>query len=88
MGAAIDEFNRAGFVPKWDKYQVFETAAGVTNRNLYSGLLEDRDFNWLGHSDLDRALSLAERFQLREASALAQLAACRGMLSQIPLPKK
>ncbi len=86
MGLAIEEFNRAGFAPEWEKYQVIETAAGVTQKNVYSGLsglLDDRDFTWLGQTDLDRALSLAEKLHLREASALAQLAACRGMLSKV-----
>jgi hypothetical protein len=86
MGLAIQEFNGAGFSPEWEKYQVIETPAGVTSKNLYSGvsgLLEDGDFRWLGQTDLDRALTLAEEFHLREASALAQLAACRGMLSRV-----
>jgi hypothetical protein len=86
MSVAIEEFNRAGFVPEWEKYQVIVTSAGVTQKNAYSGLgglLDDRDFNWLGLTDLDRALTLAQQFHLREASALAQLATCRGMLSKV-----
>lgn len=91
MGLAIEEFNRAGFAPEWEKYQVIETAAGITTKNLssgLSGLLEDGDFRWLGQTDLDRALTLAEQLQMKEASALAQLAACRGMLSKIQPQKQ
>jgi hypothetical protein len=85
MGRA-SAFNTAGFLPEWEKYQLIETPAGVTQKNLHSGLsglLEDGDFRWLGQIDLDRALTLAEQLQLKEASALAQLAACRGMLAKI-----
>ncbi|MFY9554011.1 MAG: hypothetical protein WAV47_04745 [Blastocatellia bacterium] len=91
MGLAIEEFNRAGFVPEWEKHQVIETPAGVSIKNVYSGvsgLLDDRDFNWLGQTDLERALLLAERVHLKEASALAQLAACHGKLSRIQPQKQ
>jgi hypothetical protein len=89
MGRAIEAFNTAGFLPEWEKHQLIETPAGVTQKNLHSGLsglLEDGDFRWLGQIDLDRALTLAEQLQLKEASALAQLAACRGMLARIQPP--
>ena len=86
MGVAIEQFNGAGFLPEWETFQVIQAAAGITRKNLNSGLsalLEDGDFRWLGQTDLDRALTLAEQLHLREASALAQLAACRGMLSKV-----
>lgn len=90
MGLAVEEFNGAGFGPEWERYQTVETAAGITRKNVYGGLsvlLDDRDFTWLGQMDFDRALELAEHLHSREASALAQLAACRGMLSKVQ-PRK
>jgi|GEM_PF-4154149 len=84
MSLAVAEFNHAGFVAEWEKTQHIETPAGISMKILQSGLsglLDDGDFTSLGRIDLDRALMLAEQLQLKEASALAQLAACRGALS-------
>jgi hypothetical protein len=85
MELAIAEFNRAGFVPELEKYQEIEvpneSGRGVTAINLgLRPLFNYWTLQWLGLKDFDRALILAQQFQMREASALVQLAACRGVL--------
>jgi hypothetical protein len=87
MATAIEEFNRAGFVPEWDKYQ--DMANGGEDPNaitrIYIGLrnVSESNFQLLGSLDLDRALGIAQQLKMREASALAQLALCRGALSKL-----
>ncbi|HKS40582.1 MAG TPA: hypothetical protein VJX74_08185, partial [Blastocatellia bacterium] len=82
---AIKEFNRAGFVPELDKYQEVEAAGGKKPVKINTGLntlLNVREFQWFGSRDFDRTLMLAQQFQMKEASAIAQLAACRGALAK------
>jgi hypothetical protein len=90
MKLAIDELNRAGMAPEWEKYEEIETTSGgekaKTTSRVYIGLsvlLESQDFQWLGNVDFDRGLALAQQVQMREASALAQLAVCRGALNKL-----
>ena len=89
MKQAIEEFNRAGFAPEWEKGQESGPPAlggkVMTSRvNIgLSPLLDDENFYRLGSADFDRALAVAQRFKMREASALAQLAVCRGALSKL-----
>lgn len=85
MELAIKEFNRAGFAPELNKYQEIEIAgeSGQKVVNINTGLnvlLNAREFHWFGSRDFDRTLMLAQQFQMKEASAIAQLAACRGAL--------
>ena len=89
MKQAIEEFNRAGFASQWEKGQEVGNSneagkgkPGSVNVGL-SPLLDDEDFYRLGGLDFDRAWAVAQRFQMREASALAQLAACRGAFSKL-----
>jgi hypothetical protein len=91
MRLAIAEFNRAGFSSEFETRQTIQAAAGTdaTIEELgLSGLLEDRDFMWLAHSDPERALELAEQLSPREASALVQLAVCRAMHSKLQPQKQ
>ena len=83
MELAIKEFNRAGFAPEWFKYQDVETASGkkFEKANIGIGtLLSVRDFQGRGRADFDRTLMLTQQFQMKEAMAIAQLAACQGAL--------
>lgn len=85
MELAVKEFNRAGFAPELNKYQEIEIAgeSGKKVVNINTGLnvlLNAREFHWFGSRDFDRTLMLAQQFQMKEASAIAQLAACRGAL--------
>jgi hypothetical protein len=84
MKLAIEEFNRAGFASEWEKGESpAEPGRGKTRVNIgLSPLLDDESFYQLGSADFERALAVAQRIQLREASALVQLAACRGALSK------
>ena len=85
MGLAIEEFNHAGFSPELEKRQTIETPGGIATTIIAGGLsvlIDDTDFNWLGQTDPERALTLAEKLSPREASALAQLAVCRAMVSK------
>ena len=92
MKQAIEEFNRAGFASEWEKGQDVgssnEAGKGKPSSvNIgLSTLLDDEDFYRLGGLDFDRAWALAQRFQMREASALAQLAICRGALAKLQPP--
>ena len=95
MKLAIDEFNRAGIAPEWEKYEEIDTTRGgekgKTRVNVgLSGWLGHPDFQWLGSIDFDRSLVLAQQVQMREASALVQLAVCRGALTKLQAlsPKK
>jgi hypothetical protein len=47
---------------------------------ILSFLLNDKDFESLGSKDFSRALAVAREIHMKEASALAQLAVCRGAL--------
>ena len=97
MKLAIDEFNRAGVAPEWEKHEEIGTTSGSENGKMtsrvnvgVSALLGHPDFQWLGNTDFDRALTLAQQVQVREASAFAQLSVCRGALSKVQFltPKK
>ena len=97
MKIAIDDFNRAGIVTEWEKYEEIGTgsvgAGEKTTRSVnvgLSALLGNADFQWLGNMDFDRGLVLAQQVQVREASSILQLAVCRGALSklQAATPKK
>jgi hypothetical protein len=86
MKQAIEEFNRAGFAPEWEK--AGSPAEGVRGKpnsvNIgISPLLDDEDFYRLGSTDFERALAVAQRIQMKEASAVVQLAVCRGALSKL-----
>jgi hypothetical protein len=86
MKLAIEEFNHAGFASEWEKAESpAESGKGKMRRvNIgISPLLDDEDFYRLGSADFERALAVAQRFQMREASALMQLAVCRGALSKL-----
>jgi hypothetical protein len=101
MKLAIAEFNRAGFVNEWEKY--LENYPGnlspgkdyYVRTNIGLGGFNVYDFEGLGRSAFERAMELTEQIQMREASALAQLAVCRGALSKLqpanppkPIPAK
>ena len=97
MRLAIDALNNAGITPEWEKYEETETASvgerGKTIIRVNVGLgalFGNPDFQWLGNVDFDRGLVLAQQVQVREASAIAQLAVCRGALTklQAATPKK
>jgi len=84
---AIKEFNRAGFAPELNKYQEIEIAGEsgkkVVKINMgLNVLLNAREFQWFGGRDFDRTLMLTQQFQMKEAMAVAQLAACRGALAK------
>ena len=95
MELAIKEFNRAGFAPELNKYQEVEIAgeSGKKVVKINTGLnvlLNARELQWFGGRDFDRTLMLAQQFQMKEASAIAQLSACRGALAkyQSRIPRK
>jgi hypothetical protein len=87
---AVDEFNRSGFVPEWDKFDEAESRfeslklgkQQAENRGL-SFLSSSDVFYWLGNNDLQRALATARLIQMPEASVLAQLSVCRGAISKL-----
>jgi hypothetical protein len=90
MKLAFLEFNRAGFVPELQKYRDDAGTGRVSSVNIgLSGLINDWNLQWLGRTDFDRALVLTQQFQMREATALMQLAVCRGALGKFqPAPVK
>ncbi len=100
MELAIKEFNRAGFASELNKYQEVEIAGegGKKVVKINTGLnvlLNAREFQWFGGRDFDRTLMLTQQFQMKEASAIAQLSACRGalvkfqsMIPRKPLPRE
>ncbi|HEX7335522.1 MAG TPA: hypothetical protein VF290_28770 [Pyrinomonadaceae bacterium] len=56
---------------------VMNAASGLNSMKL------DESFAWLARSDFQRALSLARSFDKKEATVLAQLAACKGLMAKI-----
>ena len=90
MEMAIAELNRAGLAAEWEKYQEVEATGGGekdnSSRKISMGagfMLNDPDFQSLGGENFDRALILAQQVQVQTASALAQLAVCRGALAKL-----
>lgn len=89
MKQAIEEFNHAGFASEWEKAESPAEGGKGKMRGVNIGispLLDDEDFYRLGSADFERALAVAQRIQMREASALMQLAVCRGALSKLKPP--
>lgn len=85
MKLAIAEFNGAGFAPELQRNRDRDGKGGTAatvNIGL-SWLLGNWNFQWLGRTDFERAFALTREFQMREASALMQLEACRGALSMV-----
>jgi hypothetical protein len=87
LKAAVDAINTVQVVSRWQDIEtVADSKSGTaTRRNTGLGVLRgpfENAFSQLGGVDLDRALQLAQGIQLQEASALAQLAACRGVLTR------
>jgi hypothetical protein len=88
MKLAIAEFNRAGFAPELEKYQASNGGNQVSGVGVNIGVgtllngwgMHSFNLRLFGEADFDRALTLAQHFQMREASALAQLDFCRGAL--------
>jgi hypothetical protein len=90
MKLAVTEFNRAGFAPEWERYReaqsINEADKNPRLTNIGLSSLNDRDLESLGSKDFSRALAVAREIQMKEASALAQLAVCRGALSKLQAP--
>lgn len=80
MKGAIAEFNLAGFVPQLQLDRGNQTGVNIG----LGGLMYNWDLNWLGRTDFDRALALAQEFQMKEAAAFFLLNVCRAALSTLP----
>src|SRR4030095_667380 len=87
MKLAVLAINRADLAPQWQKLETSkDLKTGITSRKntglaMLGGLLFDNGFSLLARADFDRALMLAKGIELKEASALAQLSVCRGVLA-------
>jgi hypothetical protein len=91
MKLSVEEFNNAGFLREWQR--THPPGAGDTSfqgpfHNGLSNLLSDESFSFFGGVDFDRALDLARQMQPIEASYLAQLAVCRGVMGKLQAPAK
>jgi hypothetical protein len=87
MHSAVEAINHAEFGPHWSGQTIFkETKASDSPRavrNVHG--LEYLDFGGsfpiLARADFSKALALAQAIKMNEASLLAQLAVCRGVLT-------
>jgi hypothetical protein len=84
MKRAIEEFNKADFVPELEKYRANHSGEAAKRVAIgLNGLPNNWDLHWMG-SDFERAVALTGHFRMKEAAALVQLSICRGALARLP----
>jgi len=87
LQAAVEAINRAPFGPHWSGQTTYKETKPNERPQTHSEVngLEDLEFSGsfpiLARADFSKALALAKAIRLNEASLLAQLAVCRGVLT-------
>jgi hypothetical protein len=87
LQSAVEAINRASFGPHWGEQTTYKVTKANERPQVISEVsgLEDLEFgkcfSALARTDFDKALALAKAIRLNEASLLAQLAVCRGVLT-------
>jgi hypothetical protein len=88
LRSAVEGINHAEFGPHWSDQTIYwktktKTPEISESEREVSGL-EDLEFSGslsvLARADFNKALALAQTIKMKEASLLAQLAVCRGVL--------
>lgn len=86
LQSAVESINRVEFGPHWSGQTTYKkTHPGERPQIIrevmgLESLKFDESFPQLARADFEKALALAKAIKLNEASLLAQLAACRGVL--------
>ena len=83
LGQAVVSINRAQLAPRWTKIEKGPEGSWVRTDNGIGrlGFAFDAGFATFARIDFNRALQAARGIEMKEASVLAQLAICRGVLS-------
>lgn len=88
MRSAVEAINRADFGPHWSgqttfkKAQTSDVPQAVRRVSGLEWLEFGQSFPFLARADFGKALALAQAIRMKEASLLAQLAVCTGMLGK------
>ena len=82
----MEAINHADPAPRWQKLETAtDSKSGITTRKNtglapLAVMLFNSGFSVLSRVDFDRILMLAKAIEMNEASALAQIVVCRGVL--------
>lgn len=85
--SAVEAINKTEFGPHWSDRTIYKgtKTPEITESEREVSGLEDLEFGGsfsvLARADFSKALSLAQTIKMKEASLLAQLAVCRGVLT-------
>jgi len=85
LSQAVASLNKAKLAARWTKMEKGPEAWARTENGLVRlGFAFDAGFGAFGRIDFNRAVQAARGIEMKEASVLAQLGICRGVLKPLP----
>ena len=84
LGQAVVSINKSNLAPRWTKIEKGPEGSWMRKDNGIGrlGFAFDAGFATFARIDFNRALQAARGIEMKEASVLAQLAVCRGVLKR------